>query len=127
MEIQTNTRCGTKRHKGKKRYKKNPCPIILLIMMIGVMIWVGTRFFNYYTYPPLTGRWVSKLTGKTIYFTEKGTVEVDNKEQGAYTIYPPNRMKYEIDGYTFDMLYEIDGRVLTWGEEGEESEVFERK
>ena len=127
MELQLNTRGMVKRHKVKRRYKKNPRRIIFLIIILGVMIWGGIKLFDYYTYPPLIGKWVSQETGKTVYFTDKGTVKVDKQEQGVYTIDSPNLMKYDIDGYTFDMIYEIDGRVLTWGEEGEELEVFERK
>lgn len=127
MELQTNTRYSERKRKIKKKYNKNPFKYICAIVLLGFAIWGGGVVFNCYTSPQLVGKWVSKETGKIVNFTKTGIVKVDNKKEGKYKIYSSNQMDYEINNYLFKMNYEINGRVLSWGIDGEELEQFERK
>lgn len=95
-------------------------------MILGVMVWAAISINEPYSNPPLTGKWISLETGKTVEFTEEGFVNVDQIQTGDYSIKEPNTMIYDVDGYSFEMYYDIKERNLTWGLIGEE-EYFERK
>lgn len=111
--------------------KKDKQPIAKLVGAIFMitLICIGTLYgYQRYSNPPLYGKWVSKETGETVTFNRNGTVDVeDPTQQPIFELVAPSKMIYTIDKKVFEMSYELEGRQLTWGVEGENLEFFKRK
>lgn len=116
------------RNTTRKKIRRYNTLRILTVGLFFIFITVGTLYsVEKYSNPNLEGKWKSEETGEVIKFTKKGTIELEN---GAYfpkyTVLTPNKMKYTIDDKDFMMQYEIEGRILKWGLEGQDLEEFKR-
>ncbi|PHV70662.1 hypothetical protein CS063_09015 [Sporanaerobium hydrogeniformans] len=111
----------------RKGYQNNIIWGIFIISIIFIGYWMLSASENYST-PTLVGKWKSQETGHTITFTEEGEVLKEGKTLlGTYHILSPNQLEYQIDDKTFVMIYQIEGRELSWGETTSSLEVFTRK
>ena len=111
----------------RQRKSKRPVIILTALIIIVVLTVKGVmEFRGHYNNPSLLGEWVSEETGKTIKFTEKGIVNVDDLKTGQYIIESPGLIIYEVEGHTFEMTYDIKQRTLLLGLVGQE-EKFEIK
>lgn len=103
--------------------------LIFLILPLSLIFFiVSVYFIKSYSTPPLVGKWVSAETAEVITFKEDGSIDIGEASNVAtYKIIKPNLMEYTIDNKVFIMTYSIEGRVLNWGIEGTELEVFNRR
>lgn len=111
--------------------KKDRQPVIRIIVAIFVitLLCICTLYgYERYSNPTLQGKWQSEETGETVTFTKEGKVILDGTSSPAiYEKIAPGKMLYTIDGKVFHMNYELEGRQLSWGVEGENLEIFMRK
>lgn len=102
-------------------------PLVLLIVFLIISFWI-LMFFKSYTTPTLIGKWQSKETGQYITFKKSGLVKISNSSQvGNYRIISSSMMEYTIDGKTFNLIYQLEGRTLLWGINSEHLETFSKK
>lgn len=118
----------TKNFIRKKARKYNAFRIVAAVVFV-TFIAVGALYgTEHYNNPALYGKWQSIETGDVVEFRKNGTVVVDEtKDNPEYEILSPNRMQYTVNDKDFVMQYNLEGRVLKWGIEGQELEEFTRK
>ncbi|MGL4736790.1 MAG: hypothetical protein ACRCW2_04980 [Cellulosilyticaceae bacterium] len=111
--------------------KKDRQPIIRIITSIFVitLLCICTLYgYERYSNPTLQGKWQSEETGEVVTFTKDGQVVLEGMNKPAiYEKIAPGKMRYTIDDKVFQMRYELEGRQLSWGVEGENLEIFMRK
>ncbi|MGL4345529.1 MAG: hypothetical protein ACRCTE_10045 [Cellulosilyticaceae bacterium] len=111
--------------------KKDKQPVVRLVgaILIITLLCIGTLYgYERYSNPNLYGKWQSEETDEIVEFMRDGTIVLENSAQNAhYEMVTPGKMRYNIDGKTFDMNYKIQGRQLSWSVEGEDLEYFNRK
>lgn len=103
--------------------------LILFIFPLSLIVFIASVYFiKSYTTPTLVGKWVSAETAEVVTFKKDGSIDIGEASNVAtYKIIKPNLMEYTIENKVFIMTYSIEGRVLNWGIEGTELEVFNRR
>lgn len=113
----------------KKNVRKYNTFRILAATIFITFVAVGSLYsVQQYNNPNLSGKWQSSETGQIVEFTSEGKVLIkDIGYTPEYEIIGSDKMYYTIDDKDFMMQYNLEGRTLKWGLEGQELEEFTRK
>lgn len=109
-------------------HNKNQWFILLILPLLILFFIASIYFIKSYIAPPLVGTWISTETAEVVTFKKDGSIDIGQASDVAtYKIVKPNLMEYTIDNKVFIMTYSIEGRILNWGIEGTNLEVFNRR
>lgn len=116
-------------YKSTKNKKKNSISRIIIGTMCLLGIGGGCLYtIEQYNEPKLVGTWISKETGEEVTFNSDGTMTLNEViESPTYQILSPSKMLYNIEEKQFEMYYNLDGRILSWGLNENNIENFDRK
>ncbi|MEF9960450.1 MAG: hypothetical protein RR448_12285 [Niameybacter sp.] len=115
-------------YKLKKSRKMHPVSRVIIGTMCLLGIGGGCLYtIERYNQPELVGKWVSTETGDVVGFNENGTLSLnDSTQMSTYKILSPNQLLYNIEDKQFEMYYNLEGRILTWGLSVDTVETFKR-